>query len=410
MMVDVVLVATGVLGLIVAAASSKLRQLPLSEPVLGLAVGILLGPYVLDVLRIPLLTEESPLLHEVSRLLLAVSVMAVALRYSISDARRDWRPVALLLVVVMPAMAVVSAGLGWAIVGLPLAAAVLFGAAISPTDPVLASSVVTGDLAERDLPARNRRILSLESGANDGLALPLVVAALAVAGAISTTDAVTEALWQVLGALVIGALIGGLAGRVLRIGEEYGATDTGPALFFTVVLALGILGTAGLAGVDGILAVFVGGLAFNAVATGRERAAEVPIDEAVNRFAVLPLFVLLGAALPWPQWGDLGWGGPILVAAVLLLRRLPLLLVLRRPLRLSVPDALYLGWFGPVGVSALFYLTLEAKRLDIDETVLSAGSLVLACSTVAFGVSGVFGRLMYRCASGRAGSAADPSG
>ena len=80
------------------------------------------------------------------------------------------------------------------------------------------------------------------------------------------------------------------------------------------------------------MAVFVGGLAFDAVATGRERAAEVPIDEAVNRFAVPPLVVLLGAALPWPQRGDLGWRGPLLVAAVLLRRRLPLLLLLRRPL------------------------------------------------------------------------------
>lgn len=404
MTVDVILVATGVLGLIVAATSSKLRQLPLSEPVLGLAGGVLLGPYALDALPVPLLTDESHLLHEASRLLLAVSVMAVALRFSISDARRDLRPVALLLVVVMPAMAVVSAGLGWAIAGLPLAAAALFGAAISPTDPVLASSVVTGDLAERDLPARNRRILSLESGANDGLALPLVVAALAVAGAISATDAVAESLWQVLGALVIGAAIGAVAGRALRLGEKYGATATGPALFFTVVLALGILGASGLVGVDGILAVFVGGLAFNNAATGRERAAEVPIDEAVNRFAVLPLFVLLGAALPWSQWGELGWKGPLLAAAVLLLRRLPLLLLLRRPLGLSVPDACYLGWFGPVGVSALFYLMLEAKRLNVDETVLSVGSMVLACSTVVFGVSGVLGRRMYRRASRRADS------
>lgn len=334
--------------------------------------------------------------------------MAVALRYSTSDARRDWRPVALLVVVVMPAMVIVSAGLGWAIVGLPLAAAVLFGAAISPTDPVLASSVVTGELAERDLPARNRRILSLESGANDGLALPLVVAALAVTGTIGTADALVESLWQVLGALMVGAVIGGFAGRTLRMGEKYGATDTGPALFFTVVLALGILGASGLMGVDEILAVFVGGLAFNAVATGQERAAEVPTDEAVNRFAVLPLFVLLDFALPWSQWGELGWRGPLLVAAVLL-RRLPLLL-LRRPLRLSVPDALYLGWSGPVGVSALCYLTLEAKRLNIDEPVLSAGSLVLACSTVAIGVSGVFGRLMYRRASDRAEPSAESPG
>ena len=76
----------------------------------------------------------------------------------------------------MPATALISTGLTAAILGVTLGAALLLGTAICPTDPVLASSVVTGKPAEEDLPARDRQILSLESGANDGLALPLVLA------------------------------------------------------------------------------------------------------------------------------------------------------------------------------------------------------------------------------------------
>jgi NhaP-type Na+/H+ or K+/H+ antiporter len=119
-------------------------------------------------------------------------------------------------------------------------------------------------------------------------------------------------------------------------------------------------------------------------------------------FAVLPLFVLFGAVLPWRQWHELGWRGVLLVLAVLALRRIPILLLMKRPLRLGTADGLYLGWFGPVGVSALFYLTFEAQRLGADEKVLAAGSLVLACSTVAFGVTGVIGRSLYRRAAGHA--------
>lgn len=399
MSIDIVLATVGVLGVGVAALSAKMRRLPLSEPLLGLAAGVLLGPYVLDVLSLPPLTVEHGLLHETSRILLAVSVMAVALRYPMADVLRQWRPVAVLLAVAMPAMAAVTAGLGWALLSMPLATAVLLGAALCPTDPVLASNVVTGEAAEEDLPARNRQILSLESGANDGLALPLVLAAVAVAGGMGAGTAALESLWQVAGAVLMGAASGWAGGRALRWGERYGATDPAPALFFTVVLALGILGVAGLIHVDGVLAVFVGGLAFNLTSTGSERTAEVPIDEAINRFAVLPLFVLLGAALPWPQWAELGWAGVGLVVAVLALRRVPVLLLLRRPLRLSMPDALYLGWFGPIGVSALFYLTLEAERMGADETVLAAGSLVLAASTVIFGVTAVAGRVLYRRAT-----------
>lgn len=402
MEVDVVLGAVGVLGVVVAALSAKMRRLPLSEPMLGIVAGVLLGPPVLDVLRMGSFTDEHSILHEASRVLLAVSVMAVALRYPFSVARTRWRPVTLLLLVALPVMAIVTAALGWALLSIPVATALLLGVALCPTDPVLASAAVTGDDAERDLPERDRQVLSLESGANDGLALPIVLGAIAVAGGMTAADAALTSLWEVLGAVGVGAVMGYVGGRALQWGEQRGATASAPALFFTVVLALGILGVAGLAGTDGILAVFVGGLVFNAVGTGRDRSAEVPIDEAINRFAVLPLFILFGAALPWSDWAELGWAGIALALAVLVLRRVPILYALRRPLRLGKPDAAYLGWFGPVGVSALFYLTLEADKMDLDPVVLAAGSLVLAVSTIAFGLTGVLGRILYTKATGDA--------
>jgi NhaP-type Na+/H+ or K+/H+ antiporter len=239
-------------------------------------------------------------------------------------------------------------------------------------------------------------VLSLESGANDGLALPLVLAAVAIAGPLTAGEAALESLWQVAGAVVVGLATGWLGGRALRAGEAHGSTDPGPLALFTAVLALTVLGLSGLIHVDGVLAVFVCGLAFNGVSTGSERAADVPIDEAVNRFLVLPLFIGVGAALPWADWVDLGWRGLLLAGAVLLLRRLPVLLALRRPLRLGWPDALYLGWFGPIGVSALFYLAMEAERLGAEPTVLAAGSLVVVASVVFHGATAAPGRATYR--------------
>lgn len=396
MLIDVLLVAAGALGLAVAALSERLRRLPVSEPVLALAAGVLLGPELLGLLDVPPMTEDSTWLHTTTRLLLAVSVMAVALRYPVAAARAQLRPVLLLLAVAMPVMAGVTAGLAAWLLGVGLGAAVLIGAALCPTDPVLASSVVTGGPAEEDLPARDRQILSLESGANDGLALPLVLLALAVAGADSLGAAVAESVWQVAGAVLLGVPAGWLGGRALRAGEEHGSTSPGPRLLFTAVLAFAVLGAAGLVHVDGILAVFVAGLAFNHVATGSDRTDDVPIDEAVNRFLVLPLFVGFGAVLPWSAWTELGWRGPALVVGVLLLRRLPVLWALRRPLGLGRPDAVFLGWFGPIGVSALFYLAMEAERLAVDPVVLAAGSLVVAASTVVHGTTSAPGRVLYR--------------
>ncbi|MGY2129449.1 cation:proton antiporter domain-containing protein [Blastococcus sp. SYSU DS0617] len=401
MTIDVLLLAGGLLAIGVAALSTRLRRLPVSEPLVGLLVGIAIGPAVLDVLPVAPMTEDHTWVHTATRLLLAVSVMSVALRYPFGDARSRLRPVLLLLAVAMPAMAVITAGLSAAFLGVGLGAAALLGAALCPTDPVLASNVVTGQPAEEDLPARDRQVLSLESGANDGLALPLVLLAVAVAGPLSGGAAVLESLWQVAGAVVVGAGLGWLGGRALRAGEEHGSTDHGPLALFTVVLAFAVLGLSGLIEVDGVLAVFVCGLAFNLVATGSDRTTDAPIDEAINRFLVIPLFIGIGAALPWSAWADLGWQGPALAVAILLLRRLPVLLLLRAPLKLGLPDAVHLGWFGPIGVSALFYLSMEAQRLGADPTVLAAGTLVVAASTLMHGVTASPGRVLYRRAAER---------
>lgn len=401
MQVDRFLTAVGALALLVAAFSAYIRRLPLSGPLMALVVGVVLGPAVLEVLRLPTVLEGHRAVHELCRVLLAVSVMAVALRYPFRDVRSNVKPVAVLLMVAMPLMALSTAGVAAMTLGAGLGVAALLGAALCPTDPVLASSVVTGDLAKQSIPARTRQILSLESGSNDGLALPLVIAALAVAGPLTGGQAVGEALWQLFAAVVIGAALGWVAGKATRRGESSGSMEPGPLLVFTLLLALLVLGVAGLLGAGGVLAVFVSGLTFNATSSVGERVKEAETDEAVNRFVVLPLFVVLGAMLPWEHWFDLGWRGLLFLLGVLLLRRLPFLLLLKRPLALRWRDAVFLGWFGPVGVSALLYVTLEAHRLTSDPQVLAAGALAVAGSTLAHGLTSSPSRNLYRRAAER---------
>ena len=107
-------------------------------------------------------------------------------------------------------------------------------------------------------------------------------------------------------------------------------------------------------------------LAFNAAVSEADRAEEERVQEAVNRFFILPIFVRLGLTIPWEGWLELGWKGLLLTLAALLLRRLPAMLALK-PLLGRVRgtrDALFLGWFGPIGFAALYYanLSLLARR------------------------------------------------
>ena len=340
-------------------------------------------------------------------MLLAISLMAVALRFPLADYRSVVRPVGVLLVVAMAGMAVVSAGLAWLVLGLPVALAVLLGACVTPTDPVLASSVVSGGPAERQLPARRRQVISGESGANDGLAFVFVVLALSVVTSGSLGGRLLEAVWAVLGAVVIGVGVGYAAGRAVTAAEAREDVDEGSLLVFTLVLGIAALGVARVARTDGILAVFVAGLMYNAVIGHRSRASEQRLDDALTRYLVLPLFFLLGVEVPWRDWRDPGWPLAAFVLVVLVLRRLPVVLALKPALGLSWRSVVFLGWFGPIGVSALFYLThseeegLRAGRVTFrrgrrDPRLWAAGSLVVVvASTVVHGVTAMPGRRWY---------------
>lgn len=394
------LAVAGGLAVLVAASSKLLDRLPISEPLLALVVGVLVGPDLLGLLELPE-GRETELVATATQLLLAISLTGIALRYPIRELRGRLPAITALLLVVMPAMAAISGALAFWTTGLPIAAAAALGAALSPTDPVLASSVVSGPPAERTIPAHLRQSLSIESGANDGLALPLVLLTATAATSGSVVGELPVVLWEVLGGVLIGVPVGWVAARALQRAEAHGDTDRSRSVAFTLILALVTLGVASVAATDGLLAVFTAGLAFNLATSDDERRDEDTLDEAINRFLLLPVFILFGAVLPWGGWAALGWGGALLVVGVLVLRRLPVILALRRVLTRDLPGAVWLGWFGPIGVAALYYLT-ELEHLGVlDPRVWEAGTLVVAASTVAHGVTSAPALRWYAAAQQR---------
>lgn len=384
----------GLAATVLALVSRTIHRMPFSGPLVALLLGIVLGPQLLGLLELEPELRDT-LLLEGARLLLAGSVMTAALRFPATTLAALVRPLVLLLVVVMP-LAALAAGAASLLLGLPLALAALVGACLCPTDPVLAASVVTGEPAERDLPGRIRALLTGESGANDGLALPLVGIALAVVlPATGLGDAFGKVAWETVGGVVIGLLAGLTAGWALRAATRQRDLEEGPKLVFTLLLAVSVLGIARLAGTGGVLAVFVAGIAYNRMVAESDRGPQDAVDEAVNRYAVLPLFLVFGAVLPWQDWIAFGPAALVFVFAILLVRRLPFVLVLARRLRLARRDALFAGWFGPIGVSALFYLAHSVHEGATDPRLFAAGTLAVAANTVVYGLTATPGRNLY---------------
>lgn len=388
------------LGLSLVTAFVRSRVYVPPESIVAVAVGVAVGPLGLDLLDLARWGDPLVLLEEVARLTVALAVTSIALRLPRDYFRRRATTMAAILGPGMVAMWLASALAAYAVLDVPLLVALLVGAVVCPTDPVLANTIIAGKTAETNVPERLRFLLSGEAGANDGLAHPFVFLAVLLAGR-SADAALVEwllgpVLWGVGGAVVLGAAIGGATGYVERVASRREVLERTAVLTVTVALTFAVLGAVRLVGGDDILAVFVAGLAYNWLADPKDEAAEQEVEEVLNRLFTIPVFVVFGVAIPWQEWLALGWRGPALVAAVLAVRRLPMVLALGPLLEpLDRPaGTLFVGWFGPIGIAALFYATLAVHETGL-RVVWVAGSLVVAGSILAHGLTATPFTLWY---------------
>ncbi|MGI4796579.1 MAG: cation:proton antiporter [Janthinobacterium lividum] len=357
-------------GLLVAlgATSGIINQLLwVSEPLACVVAGIALGPLGAGLLQLDPVAHpvDADILREAARFTLAIAVTGAAMRLPVHWLSRNWRGMAVALGPGMVLMWLAGSAIGFLLFGLPLLTALLLGAAIAPTDPVLSAPILTGRLAQHAVPAPLRDGMTAESAVNDGLALPLVMLPILLmkhAPAEAGREWLLHVLvWEIVGAVLVGAAAGWGTAQALRWARSRPDVDGASLLTVTISLALATTAGVRLLGGDEILAAFVAGVVLNN--SNRQFNVEEHherFSEALGRFFDLPVMILFGAAIPWAAWGQLGWRGVAFAVAVLLLRRIPAWLLLRRwlPWNRDARSALFAGWFGPIGAAALFYATL----------------------------------------------------
>lgn len=391
---DINLVLTLLAGAMVAFAcfSTVMQRASLPGPLLCLGFGLLIGPHMLDLLRIQGFGfPPSMLLEQAARITLALGLAGVALRLPHGYWRDNVRWVAVIIGLGMAVMLVVATGVLWWGLGVPFLMALLIGAIITPTDPVVSTPIVTGSLAEHKVPERVRHNLSAESGINDGLGylfVMLPVLLITNPQQVWHELLVKVLLWEVFGGAIVGILAGYLLGKLFNIVQDKALMEESSYLAFIVPFALLLLGGGKLIGTDGLLVVFVGAAVFGQVIPQRDESQVDKVHDAVAQLFLLPVFVLLGIALPVTQWADLGWTAPVVILTATLLRRLVTLWSLR-PLLNGVhdlPETAFLSWFGPVGVSALFYAMLAERHTGNHDIFLYA-TLAVTCSVLIHGLT-----------------------
>jgi NhaP-type Na+/H+ or K+/H+ antiporter len=157
---------------------------------------------------------------------------------------------------------------------------------------------------------------------------------------------------------------------------------------YPVALAITVVSFAEVLHLSSVFAVFCAGLFLVLTTRNRSLETEVRARHTMSQFFEIPLFFLIGLILPWDAWAALGWKAWVFAVGVLFLRRLPLVLVAGRwiaPLR-ELPERIFVGWFGPIGLSSLYYAAF-AVRLTHQPSLWTWVSLAIFASVMVNGVT-----------------------
>lgn len=341
----------GIFIFIYSAVAGAVERTPITGPIVATAFGVALGPVGLGWLGLDVGREG---LRTLAELTLALVLFTDAANADLSVLGRGWRIPERLLVVGLPLTILLGFGMGVVLFPeLGLLGAAILATMLAPTDAALGKAVVTNPSVPIDV----REGLNVESGLNDGICVPILLALLALAtGAEHYRPGF--ALGYFAEAVGIGLAVGvllTLAGtHLLRLGEGRGwMTETWRQLS-VVALSFSCFAVAQALGGSGFIAAFAGGLLFGALAR-REKPGLLLAAEGSGDTLALLTWVVFGAGVVGQVLGFFSW--TVLFYAVLsltLIRMLPVYLALKGlPMR---PGAkLFIGWFGPRGLASIVF-------------------------------------------------------
>jgi NhaP-type Na+/H+ or K+/H+ antiporter len=377
------------------AALTRQHQRPYSATVFYLLLG-LLGSVLLGSAGIGRLDPiaDHRVFEHVTELALVVAVFGAGLAVERQVARYSLVLVLLLLVIVMPLTILAIAAYGMTAMGLPLGAAVLLGAVLAPTDPVLAGELGLGPPGS-PTQGEPRFSLHTEAAANDGLASPFVLLGLFIAGRGQTnwlgTWVLQDIIYGVGAAVVLGIAAGWLSATALERSRSRQLFS--PALdgFLAPACAVIIYAVGQAIGTYGLLAVFIAGITFSRRDEGHEVGPRLHQGaELTGRLLEMAIILMIGASLTSAGLAAPGLSGWLLAPLLILIIRPVLVYLVTERGPMARRARLFLGFFGVRGVAAIYYamIVTGSHQLPPAQTHRIVWT-TLACVAVSIVIHGV---------------------
>jgi NhaP-type Na+/H+ or K+/H+ antiporter len=370
--------------LAVATFSGRLAGTMVTPPMVFVGIGLLVGPKVLGAVD---LSSTGSTVRTVAEGTLALVLFSDASSIDLRALRREVGVPVRLLGVGLPLTIALGAALATGIFGqLTLAEALILAIVLAPTDAALGQAVVT----EPRVPERIRQGLNVESGLNDGICVPLLFAAVALADVeseISGGRGAATLLLEEIGFGVVGGVAAGLlvalivvqAGRRGLISPAWGPVlpAAGAALAYGIAIAVDG---------SGFIAAFVAGMTFRA-ALGRDPGDLNDLTEDVGNVLGGVTFVLFGAILLAPALGRLSWDVALYAVLSLTLARMVPVAIAMLGTRARAPTLGFLGWFGPRGLASIVFavIVVEESALPHQSLIVDAVYLTVGLSVLAHG-------------------------
>jgi NhaP-type Na+/H+ or K+/H+ antiporter len=357
-----------------------------SAPIFFLTAGLIVGSEGLGWIDLGPTNEQVRILAEVT---LTLVLFADASRIDVPALRREYRVPLRLLAIGLP----LTIAAGWAVgAGLfgsfSLAEVLILAVILAPTDAALGQAVVT----DPRLPSRIRQGLNVESGLNDGICVPLLFIALAIAEAEAGSETSHGALVLVVDAIGYGILFGAIAGfvggLVVRIARRRGLMDSAWSQILPVATAGLAYGLASPLGGSGFIAAFVAGFAFGALHRDTEGQTTYLLDQ-FGALANSVTFLVFGAAIAGSVLADLTWRAAVYgILSLTVVRMLPVAVSLlgthARPRTVA-----FVGWFGPRGLASIVFtvIALEQGTLPHSSAITVAVVFTIVLSVYLHGFS-----------------------
>jgi len=362
-----------------ALVSGLARRSFLSLTAIFVVAGFLLGEGGLEVLQF---APDAGFVEGVAVTALIVILFRDGLEVEFEMLQRSWRPPLRKLVVGMPVTAAIVALAAKALIGLTWTEAFLLGALLSPTDPVLSNAVVTNPRVPRTV----RHSLNLESGLNDGLALPPVLAltaALAPGG--GDFDWVTFVLQDIGLGLVYGLVLGAVASVLLRSGADIPAHQKS---LYALGCAFAIYGLTVLPPHgNGFIAVYVGAIVLGIRRPDLRRTFEQRADDIIE-ILKLGVFVVFGSLLTLDGLFSEGAAAVAIVVVTLLVARPVAIWLSLIGTPFDRATKAFMAWFGPKGIATMaFSLLVLSRDLAAGATIFNLAALTVFCSILAHGLT-----------------------